>query len=111
MSGEPTNQKLNLHPGDALVALDADELQLDILVEEGGGHRETHSPTGAMAHAALPGGAWSRLPGLYRRWESFRVVMPGAAVRIEPAGTSAEGLELFSVYICVGAQDSAQDAA
>jgi hypothetical protein len=39
-----------------------------------------------------------RLPGLYRRWELQQLAEPDTELYIEPAGTSADGTCLLSVY-------------
>lgn len=39
-----------------------------------------------------------RTPGLYRRWEIEHVVDSTADFNVEPAGSTSDGTELFSVY-------------
>ncbi|RKH04397.1 hypothetical protein [Corallococcus carmarthensis] len=39
-----------------------------------------------------------RMPGLFRRWELEHVVDSEADFNVEPAGCTADGTELFSVY-------------
>ncbi|CAM4493572.1 hypothetical protein [Corallococcus exiguus] len=39
-----------------------------------------------------------RVPGLFRRWELEHVVDSEADFNVEPAGCTADGTELFSVY-------------
>jgi hypothetical protein len=41
---------------------------------------------------------YERLPGLFRRWEFDQVIEPGADFRFEPAGNTADGIELFAAY-------------
>lgn len=39
-----------------------------------------------------------RLPGLYRAWELWQVLEPGAEYRIEPAGETEDGAALIAVF-------------
>ncbi len=39
-----------------------------------------------------------RLPGLFRRWEFKHVIKESDEFHIEAAGTTADGIALFSVY-------------
>ena len=43
-------------------------------------------------------GEFVRLPGLYRRWEIDRVIVPGKDFHIEEAGEAGDGTSLFVVY-------------
>jgi hypothetical protein len=40
-----------------------------------------------------------RVPGLFRRWELGNVIEAGRDVRLEEAGTTSDGTELFAVYV------------
>ena len=39
-----------------------------------------------------------RLPGLYRAWELWQVLEPGAEYRIEAAGETEDGAALIAVF-------------
>ncbi len=39
-----------------------------------------------------------RFPGLLRRWEIEDVVVPGVTFRVEEAGTTSDGCQLFALY-------------
>lgn len=39
-----------------------------------------------------------RIPGLYRRWEIIHLLEAGETYRIEDAGTTSDGTDLFAVY-------------
>lgn len=43
-------------------------------------------------------GDFVRLPGLFRRWELEQLAEPDADLYVEPAGSSADGTSLLSVY-------------
>jgi hypothetical protein len=43
-------------------------------------------------------GEFIRLPGLYRRWELERVIVPGRDFHMEEAGEAGDGTALFAVY-------------
>ena len=39
-----------------------------------------------------------RIPGLYRRFELIYLLEPGEIYRIEDAGTTSDGTDLFAIY-------------
>jgi hypothetical protein len=39
-----------------------------------------------------------RLPGLFRRWEFAEVIQSGRVIRVEDAGTTVDGTELYAIY-------------
>ncbi|MGH7296491.1 MAG: hypothetical protein ACRELB_16255 [Polyangiaceae bacterium] len=41
---------------------------------------------------------FTRLPGLFRRWEIEQVLEPGSDFHIEEAGDASDGTPLFAVY-------------
>ncbi len=51
-----------------------------------------HAPT--ITHD----GSFVRFPGLLRRWEIEDVVVPGVTFRVEEAGTTSDGCQLFALY-------------
>ncbi|GHC66389.1 hypothetical protein [Neogemmobacter tilapiae] len=40
----------------------------------------------------------SRLPGLYRAWELAQIVQADCDYRVESAGETADGTQLFAIY-------------
>lgn len=53
-----------------------------------------------MESIEVPGteSEFTRLPGLYRRWELETVLAPGTAFHLEEAGASSDGTPLFAIY-------------
>lgn len=43
-------------------------------------------------------GEYEPLPGLYRRWEIEMALLPGVDLRIEEAGRTEDGADLYEVY-------------
>ena len=43
-------------------------------------------------------GSFVRIPGLLRRWEVEDVIVPGVTFRLEEAGTTSDGCQVFALY-------------
>ncbi len=70
------------------------------VVSRGGAGPEAEGRAACLCCECEGAGAndYVRMPGLFRRWELEHVVDSTADFNVEPAGCTADGTELFSVY-------------
>ena len=55
-------------------------------------------PPGVPAVPAPKPDEFTRIPGLFARWELQQVVKPGPEVYLEPGGQLTDGTQLFAIY-------------